>query len=1084
MLSRSKMFLLLLMAPCAPLVAMSCVLKAPRAESTEGQNVAVPIVNAGFETVGADNRPSDWQADDAARAPGVEVRIDSAVSHSGRASLHLSAATGVSTVLSSQPVELKVGHVYRLRGWIKAQGAYSDPGSRYPTAVPACLSMASFPFTNHSPAVGADSDWRGVETHFVATRSRDRVRVHFGKNGKAWGKVWFDDIGLEEIADIGPYIPPPTVRWAGEAYRYDDRGWIFVHVEGKPYERGYQFGYLVSGELATYLAKVAQQEISKDPAAGWNNLRQMADALMLRKYDDEYLMEMKGIADGAAKGGAKYEGRDVDLVDVVALNSLIDLGQIKSAMRVTPHALSGQSFLSAEEEMGIPDDKHKCSAFAATGPVTADGRVVFGQIFMWSGYTGVHFNILLDVVPARGRRLIYQTFPGGIHSGTDFYVNSAGIVLAETTVVQTPFEPAGTPQSNRARKAAQYATSIDEVARILRENSNGLYTNDWPMADVKKDQVAVYLLGTRKDKMWRDSPRHAPFGTPGFLWSVNNNRDPEVRREYAAHPEDAPYDLIFSPWNRDVAFRKYYDDRKGKMDAVAGAELLATSPINRPHACDGKITTSEMAEKLVFLAHYGKVTLREKFPQKDARRMPDLPGAIPHLTLGYSTASPVIITEQLKQARRRAKAEATPPTPPKEPTTDAEAVAERFCIDKKKLWHGTLIPRSAADNWLVSGTSAYWNILHALPEDSEKAQRYVQDQLGEINSRLLYVVSREGDLVASQPQVVYDRYGHYQIPRIKGTFVLHQLRLLLGNERFLTVMQAVHHRYANTRTATQDVIALASKVAQRDLEPFVRQWIDRTGLPDPRPAVTVEQVPDGWKLRLEVAQPEPTYHLLSSIAVDAGDKRMIRPVEIHGPATSIEFVFPAKPTRVVFHAGRDFPVQLDRFYTWANFADDFQKTLIVYGTSRQIEAHHTLALRWQSTLADAYSEILPSVVKDCEITDQELASHDLIVLGQPEDNSLLERMRDKLPVEFGKNYFRWQGKTYAATDDGLFVVLPNPYNIQRVLYLIAANSALEIYQMTKSYSASIPAWAIFKGDEIKEQGYHPVGRFVLEHLEP
>ena len=31
-------------------------------------------------------------------------------------------------------------------------------------------------------------------------------------------------------------------------YRYDENGWIFVHIEGEPYERGYQHGYLVAQE--------------------------------------------------------------------------------------------------------------------------------------------------------------------------------------------------------------------------------------------------------------------------------------------------------------------------------------------------------------------------------------------------------------------------------------------------------------------------------------------------------------------------------------------------------------------------------------------------------------------------------------------------------------------------------------------------------------------------------------------------------------------------------------------------------------------------------------------------------------------
>ena len=79
---------------------------------------------------------------------------------------------------------------------------------------------------------------------------------------------------------------------------------------------------------------------------------------------------------------------------------------------------------------------------------------------MWWGYTGPHWNIICDVVPEKGNRLVYETFPGGIHSGADFYINSSGIMIGETTVEQTPFNPEGSPQSNRIRKAAQYANVL------------------------------------------------------------------------------------------------------------------------------------------------------------------------------------------------------------------------------------------------------------------------------------------------------------------------------------------------------------------------------------------------------------------------------------------------------------------------------------------------------------------------------------------------------------------------------------------------------------------------------------------------
>ena len=86
--------------------------------------------------------------------------------------------------------------------------------------------------------------------------------------------------------------------------------------------------------------------------------------------------------------------------------------------------------------------------------------------------------------------------------------------------------------------------------------------------------------------------------------------------------EGVSADLAYAPMNRDLAFVEAYGRLKGKLDGPTAARMWATSPLNRPHACDGKVATAEMVEQLVFLAHYGKVTLREKFPHKDARRMP------------------------------------------------------------------------------------------------------------------------------------------------------------------------------------------------------------------------------------------------------------------------------------------------------------------------------------------------------------------------------------------------------------------------------------------------------------------------------
>lgn len=1046
-------------------------------QSFAGDSVNVP--DGGFEANAGGSTPIRWHADRSAAQGDAVVRLDTMVARSGKASFSIHHALPAQTTVVSEAVELRVGRAYRLSAWIKCHGVSADPMSKYPTAVPACLSLESQPFTNHSPAVGGSSDWTRVEMIFIATRGKDRVQLHLGHNGSASGKAWFDDVALEEIDDIADLIPMETVRWYGNGYRYDDRGWIFVHIEGDPYERGYQYGNLVGDEIVQYITKLAIQRNGDNPSAGWRDLRFDCDSLFLRGYDKEYLTEMKGIADGAANADSKYDDRKLDLLDIVTINSVIDLGQMKRAMGVTPHGLTGESFLKAEQELQIAEEDHKCSAFAATGPATTNGEIVFGQIFMWSGYTGVHWNVITDIEPTKGHRLVYHTFPGGIHSGADFYINSAGIIIGETTVSQTPYEPDSTPQSNRIRKAAQYASSIDDVERILWEKNNGMYTNDWPIADIKTGEVAILLLGTHRKKLWRTSEDMAPFGTPGFLWANNNNRDDEVRKEYIAQPDDRPYDLVFSPWNRDVAFNEVYQRCKGKFDSNVGVRMWASSPINRAHACDGKITTTEMARELAFLAHFGKVTLREKFPQKGWRILPDLPGAIPHLSLGYSVVSPVYVTNKLKEARDAG--EWSPQKKKEDLELSMDEVETDFKVDAAHLWRRTVYPATAAENWFVSASARYWRMLHDFDEDDPKPSlEKLANQLAELNRRYLYTVSRERDLVPVETSRVYDRFGPYLIPRIKGTFALHQLRLYIGTEEFLSLMRAIHERYAETEVTNAQLLSVVEEFSGAEAVRLVRQWIERDGLPQLSSSVRIEESAEGgWEVHLGVSQTGEPYHLLAHVIVETGEQRYVRRLEMRGRETAVTFGFDERPTKIEFNALNDFPADNPNFYIWGNLIDDFQDALIVYGTARMDEGNHTLARRWQETVANTYIEILLPLVKDSELSSEQAANHDLIVMGTLNDNRWFSNGIGGLPVKFGRNHFEWRGVTYSQSNDGLFLVVPNPFNTKRVMYILAANSALQLHEMTKVYVRDIPSWAVFSGEQVAAKGYHPAEAFEM-----
>src|SRR5439155_15625079 len=112
-------------------------------------------------------------------------------------------------------------------------------------------------------------------------------------------------LGVSLHAKAADFQPDPrSVQWYGPAYRYPQAGWIVLHIEGEPYERGYQHGRLLAPEILGYLRCFAAIQSPKAPNEGWKNTRTLVNALFVRRFEKEYLEEMKGIADGANAAGA------------------------------------------------------------------------------------------------------------------------------------------------------------------------------------------------------------------------------------------------------------------------------------------------------------------------------------------------------------------------------------------------------------------------------------------------------------------------------------------------------------------------------------------------------------------------------------------------------------------------------------------------------------------------------------------------------------------------------------------------------------------------------------------------------------
>src|SRR5262249_21875354 len=194
-----------------------------------------------------------------------------------------------------------------------------------------------------------------------------------------------------------------------------------------------------------------------------------------------------------------------------------------------PDAREGGESPGPEAQRGRAADADHGSPFAAPGPAPAGGKVVFGHITMFGLYPARFYNVWLDVKPAKGHRVLMQSYPAGIQSGMDYYLNDAGLMVSETTIEQTRFHVDGIPLTNRIRKALQYGDTIDDVVKVLKDGNNGLYTNEWLLADAKTNEIAMFELGTTATRLWRSSKNEWFGGNGGVLWGVKQPQGPPSR---------------------------------------------------------------------------------------------------------------------------------------------------------------------------------------------------------------------------------------------------------------------------------------------------------------------------------------------------------------------------------------------------------------------------------------------------------------------------------------------------------------------------------------------------------------------------
>jgi hypothetical protein len=409
------------------------------------------------------------------------------------------------------------------------------------------------------------------------------------------------------IGQTNPLLTNEQKIWLSKSNLHGKDGWIYLHIEGSPEERGFQQGYLLAREIREAI-RMLGVGWNYQTAMDWTWFVRKAGEILTPKVDQENLTEIDGIVDGMKTAGIMTT-RD----EIVALNGYMELMYYWwPSVKDSIHSHSTER------------PKESCSSFIATGSMTSDGKIVLGHNTM-AGYWEPGCNIILDILPDKGHRILMQTTSGFIHSGTDFFVTDAGLVGSETTIGDFfLFDAKGLPEFSRMRQATQYASSIDEWCDIMKKGNNGGYANAWLIGDINTNEIARLELGLKYVGFEKKKD--------GYFIGSNVAEDLKILRFETTRDET---NIKFSSVARRVRWNQLMKENAGKID-IKLAEVFEADhfdtyfeknnpgprslcghweldpqfdnsyiPYSPEGTLDGKVIDYKMARQMSFMARWG-----------------------------------------------------------------------------------------------------------------------------------------------------------------------------------------------------------------------------------------------------------------------------------------------------------------------------------------------------------------------------------------------------------------------------------------------------------------------------------------------
>ncbi|MCC6862971.1 MAG: peptidase M1 [Bryobacterales bacterium] len=200
-----------------------------------------------------------------------------------------------------------------------------------------------------------------------------------------------------------------------------------------------------------------------------------------------------------------------------------------------------------------------------------------------------------------------------------------------------------------------------------------------------------------------------------------------------------------------------------------------------------------------------------------------------------------------------------------------------------RQWWGVLTsPATRNHLWLREGLANYSEMLYQEqvrgPEGLDAEMRDVSVEALTVDNVPIIQAARLEDY---SPEL-------WALTGSKGAAVLHMLRFVVGDEKFMQLLKEFAKEYAWKSAATDDFRKVAENVSQQNLQGFFIQWIESSGAPEFKLDYTVFRTQKGFRVMGKVSQDLDTFRMPVDLKIETEGNPETKRIEVVG--TSSEFI--------------------------------------------------------------------------------------------------------------------------------------------------------------------------------------------------